>query len=80
MFIFGINIDSEEILADRKNAGPSTTLGSFGMPDLLHSLNAQEILVRSESFRSYLVSTTTVVFLFLADYDIGSYDLTTPAS
>jgi hypothetical protein len=70
MFIFGIDIDSEEILADRKNAG--TTPGSFGMPDLLHSLNDREILVRSESFRSYFVSTTAVVFLFLADYDIGS--------
>jgi hypothetical protein len=73
MFIFGIDIDSEEILADRKNAGPSTTLGSFGMPDLLHSLNDQEILVCSKSFRSYFISTTTVAFLFLADdYDIGS--------
>jgi hypothetical protein len=72
MFIFGIDIDSKEILADTKNADSSTTLGSFGMPDLLHSLNDQEILVRLESFQSYFVSTTIVVFLVLADdYDIG---------
>jgi len=71
MFIFGIDIDEREILADRKNSGPSTTLSSFGMPDPLHSLNDQEILVRSESFQSHFVSITTVVLLFLADYDIG---------
>jgi hypothetical protein len=72
MFIFGIDIDEREILADRKNAGPSTTLGSFGMPDPLHSLNDQEIFVRSESFQSPFVSITTAVLLFLADYDIGA--------
>jgi len=30
MFIFGIDIDSKEVLADKKDADPSTTLGSFG--------------------------------------------------
>jgi hypothetical protein len=47
MFIFGIDIDSKEILADKKNVDPSMALGSFRIQDLLHSLNDQEILVCS---------------------------------
>jgi hypothetical protein len=71
MFIFGVDIDSKDILADRKNSDLSTTRGSFGMPGLVHSLNDQEILVRSEPFQSYFVFTTAVVFWFLTEYDIG---------